>query len=273
LIEFKTNDIIEANALEELPFEDGFFRCAITSPPYWGLRAYGDDPNEIGAGDLADYIEQIVTVMGHVAGCLDDRGTLWLNIGDTASGSGGAGGDYNKGGNKDGRPKWKQGESGMPKQTWCNVPGKVRDALVADGWLCRAEIVWAKGQEDEDPENLSGFKMVERRESLDHVRRPRPSHEMIYMLTRSMDYDFHHDRLTETGTVWHFPPSRAGGRGQAPFPEELPRRCILASTNPGDWVLDPFAGSGTTLDAAGALGRNAVGIDLYAGVADETEPQ
>ena len=48
----------------------------------------------------------------------------------------------------------------------------------------------------------------------------------------------------------------------ATFPDELPRRCILAGTKEGDTVLDAFAGSGTTLAVAQALGRQSVGLDL-----------
>lgn len=47
-------------------------------------------------------------------------------------------------------------------------------------------------------------------------------------------------------------------------PEELLRKLVLASSNPGDWVLDPFSGSGTTLVAAEQLGRHWLGCDLSA---------
>ena len=45
-------------------------------------------------------------------------------------------------------------------------------------------------------------------------------------------------------------------------PEELLRKLVLASSNPGDWVLDPFSGSGTTLVVSEQLGRNWLGCDL-----------
>ncbi len=45
------------------------------------------------------------------------------------------------------------------------------------------------------------------------------------------------------------------------FPVELAERYVLAFTNPGDWILDPFAGVGSSLIAAAKQGRKAVGID------------
>jgi len=54
-----------------------------------------------------------------------------------------------------------------------------------------------------------------------------------------------------------------GSQHFAIFPEELVKRIIKFSTEPGDWILDPFAGRGTTGIAAVQLGRRFVGIDLY----------
>lgn len=62
-------------------------------------------------------------------------------------------------------------------------------------------------------------------------------------------------------TVWRFPPDRVEGHVCA-FPLELPLRCIQTTTDPGDIVLDPFMGSGTTLRAAKDLGRQAIGIEI-----------
>jgi site-specific DNA-methyltransferase (adenine-specific) len=63
---------------------------------------------------------------------------------------------------------------------------------------------------------------------------------------------------------WYFNGERQKGH-LAMFPEELPKRLIKMFTFPSETVLDPFAGSGTTLLAAKNLGRNSVGYEINAG--------
>ncbi len=63
-------------------------------------------------------------------------------------------------------------------------------------------------------------------------------------------------------TIWTIPTQGFPEAHFATFPEELPRRCIKAGCPPGGLVLDPFAGSGTTLAVAKELGRNYLGIEL-----------
>ena len=64
--------------------------------------------------------------------------------------------------------------------------------------------------------------------------------------------------------VLHLATECGNKKHSAAFPQSLPRWFIRLFTSPGDIVLDPFAGSGTTLNAALEIGRSAVGIDISA---------
>jgi site-specific DNA-methyltransferase (cytosine-N4-specific) len=239
------------------PIRKNSVQCVITSPPYLGQRVYGDSKLELGLEDsVSNYVYMMRWVFRNLKPTLTDTATVWLNLGDKANGSGGAGGDYNAGGSKEGKPAYgKFYDPRFEKGQFLDVPGKVVTGLQYDGWRLRSEIIWNKGQES--------------RESLAHVNRPRVSHEKIFMLTPGPGRcKFYPDRLKETGSIWSFPPAQAERKGHAaPFPDELPSRCVLVSTDPGDVVLDPFAGSGTTIRVAADLDRCAVGLDIYAGSA------
>jgi DNA modification methylase len=62
-------------------------------------------------------------------------------------------------------------------------------------------------------------------------------------------------------TVWDISPEKSSDH-VCPFPVEIPSRCIAMATNPGDTVIDPFMGSGTTGEAAVTMGRNFVGYEI-----------
>ena len=81
--------------------------------------------------------------------------------------------------------------------------------------------------------------------------------ELIYQLKRPSQWN----GCLGMTTVWRIPPVEGIGHVCA-FPEELPARAIVSTTNEGAVVLDPYVGSGTTLLAAKNLRRRAIGIEI-----------
>lgn len=85
-------------------------------------------------------------------------------------------------------------------------------------------------------------------------------------------WTFDGERFFQSEAVWEIPnvksnhPEKTAHPCQ--FPSELAERCILAFTNAGDLVLDPFAGTGTTPIVAHALQRRGLGVELSAAYAD-----
>lgn len=71
--------------------------------------------------------------------------------------------------------------------------------------------------------------------------------------------------------VLHLATECSNKNHSAAFPQSLPEWFIKLFSDPGDTVLDPFVGSGTTLKAAHELGRNSIGIDLSREYCDMAE--
>lgn len=232
------------------PLADGSVQCIVTSPPYFGQRIYGADKRELGRSSLSDYEQELTDLGREMSRVLADDGVFWLNLGDTQAGSGGAGGDW-----RNSPDKWRQGPSGLRAGTACLVAARASLLLQGSGWLVRSWITWDKG--------------VCRPESLERAKRPGVASEVILMLTKQVRIKWYADRLVERGNVWHFPPKRGRAVQTGTFPDALPERCILPTTDEGDLVFDPFAGSGTTLRIAETHGRRAVGTDIYAGIGVE----
>ena len=78
--------------LKTLP--DQCVDCVVTSPPYWGLRNYGHE-GQIGLEKTpAEFMDVLVAIMSETRRVLAPSGTLWLNLGDSYSGSGPSGVSY-----------------------------------------------------------------------------------------------------------------------------------------------------------------------------------
>lgn len=245
--------------------DTGSVQQIVTSPPYFGQRVYQPDkakrPHtaEIGWGSLDDYLGDMVQVMDLCAPICDDDATAWVVIGSKRSGSGGAGGDHNaKGGKKwvgkYGKPDFGDMADGQDMLVPQRFAAAVQDNT---SWLVRCWIVWDKSPnvKPEDPA---------------HINRPMMSSEAIVLFAKKVRHRWHPARLAEPADVWHIAPRRLASaqknhRHFAPFPEEIPRRTMLAATEHGDHVVDPFGGSHTTLRVGQELGRNVTSIELYEG--------
>ena len=72
------------DTLQQIAQSGSKARMCVTSPPYYGLRDYGNEDDQIGLEESPEEsIEQLVEVFRGVRDCLTDDGTLWVNIGDS----------------------------------------------------------------------------------------------------------------------------------------------------------------------------------------------
>ena len=283
--------------LSEIP--DQSVQSCVTSPPYWGLRDYGE-ANQIGLEQSPnEYVEQLVQVFREVKRVLRDDGTLWLNLGDSYTPNGN--GSTKKGLNERYTGKKsivdKQGadEGHLDRSNFSidtkpkdlvGIPWRVAFALQADGWYLRQDIIWAKP--NPMPESVTD--------------RCTKSHEYLFLLSKSAKYFYDNEAIKEPA-IWASD-NRAGegrltydgkrqgkeGTGQEAFvavgdtrnkrdvwtistkpfkgahfavmPTELVEPCILAGSKEGDTILDPFSGSGTVGLVALTNNREYLGVEL-----------
>ncbi len=224
--------------------------CTITSPPYWNIKDY-DQPDQIGFGQSYD---EYLSAMGEVFRELYDHtkstGSLWMVV-DTL-----------------------RVNAELPGQAaqQLPLPFELSSLAAKSGWTLREVVIWKK---DRTLPWSSG-------------RRFRNLFEYVLFLVKTDDHKFKVDRLRdfEFGEWWLKWPERYNPNGRhpsnvweipipvqgiwrtptiphvCPLPEELVKRMVLLSTDPGDVVFDPFAGTGVVLSVANALGRKSAGLDI-----------
>jgi len=240
-------------------------QTCITSPPYFGLRDYGHS-GQIGLEQRApQYVSGLVEVFNLVSQLLADDGVLFVNIGDTYAGfkDGKFPPHSHANGNQRGMPvsgaphrnKSLLKLDGFRDKELMGIPWRFAFAMREAGWLLRQEIIWAKS-------NYTPEKVRDR-----CVR----SHEKLFMFTKREHYSANFDAIRVPadggGTklrpdVWNVPTSTFKGAHFATFPPALIEPCILAGSRPGDIVLDPFMGSGTTAMVSLQHGRKYLGCEL-----------
>lgn len=235
--------------LARLP--EGVFQTCVTSPPYWSVRDYGI-PGQIGLEmSLDDYFQSLVQVFEQIRRALRDDGTLWLNIGDVYT-SGGrtwrAPDKKNRVRAMDVRPPTPEG---LKPKDLIGIPWRLAFALQAAGWYLRADCVWYKP--NCQPESVKD--------------RPTRSHEYVFLFSKGEQYYYDHTavrgpRNRNLRSVWEINTQARPEAHFAMFPPAIVEPCLALCSRPGDLVLDPFIGSGTTGLVALKMGRRFVGIEL-----------
>ncbi len=242
-------------ALGLLP--DETVQTVVTSPPYWSLRDYKID-EQIGRDEmLADYIRGLVSTFNKIRRVLRRDGTVWLNVGDA----------YTSGNRRYRAPDRKNRAramsvrpptpQGLKPKDLIGLPWRIAFALQDAGWWIRSEIIWNKP--NAHPESVRD--------------RPTKAHETVFLLSKSQDYYYDVEAVRGPNgrrlrTTWDIPTEPRKRHHAvlddhpAVMPASLARRCVELSSRMGSVVLDPYAGSGTTLLAAKELGRRWVGIEL-----------
>lgn len=231
--------------------------ATITSPPYGGLKDYGHK-RQIGFGQsYEEYLGDMELVFRQIFDRTAENGALWL-IADTYV------------------------ADGEPPRALQPVPFDLAKAAEAAGFTFRDVIIWQK----------------DRTLPWSNGTRLRNAFEYVLLLTKGPEPKYRLDRLREHSDMkewWARFPERYSPKGKAPsnvwsipipvqgswgngelahscpLPMELVRRLVLLSTDPGDLVFDPFAGSGVVLAVAERLERLAVGCEIVDRHADEYE--
>lgn len=256
--------MIHIGDARQIPLPNRSVNLVITSPPYFGLRTYGL-LGEIGSeATPAEYVKAMVAVLDELRRVITLDGSVFLVIGDKYARTGGVdkkvrGEGSDPGGRAHSRPV-QRGIPGIKDGSLVGLPFRVALAAIDAGWVWRQEIVWRKP--NPLPESVRS--------------RCQRAHETILHLSlTNRPYARETQRGGELGhDVWDFAVAGykdpAGRKHPAVFPEPLVER-IIADYCPTDgMVLDPFAGSGTTLAVANRMGRRWYGIELnsnYAAIA------
>ena len=268
-------------------------QTCVTSPPYYGLRDYGGEKNQIGQEQSPEeFIDELVKVFRIIRDKLKDDGTLWVNIGDSYYNyRPSKGKSYPKqtvSKTKQDLPDYSSKRnnklSNLKEKDLIGIPWMLAFALRQDGWYLRQDIIWHKP--NPMPESVRD--------------RCTKAHEYIFLLSKSKKYYYDNEAIKEpvkqdwgtrnrvngkyhnSGTglqphsgltksyttknkrsVWSITNKPYKHAHFATFPPDLIEPCILAGSREGDIILDPFMGSGTTAMVSKQHNRHFIGCELH----------
>jgi len=303
-------------------FPDQSIDSVMTSPPYWGQRQY--DSSGIGSeATSAEFIESLLAITTEIRRTLKDRGSFWLNLGDSYFKKGLAGIPWRvairmmdeqgwilrnevvwnklKGGMDQSRDRlanthellfhFVKNSKGYyydadairskPRESKV-VNGSVVSATGVSGVRYRRQIELSTSLSDQEKANanaaldailsdvregrLSDFRMVIRgQQRVTHSDKAKVSGRAKELVDKGYYFLRYHPKGTKPSDVWDIRPEDTHSRKEghfAVYPVELCYIPILATCPQGGIVLDPFCGTGTTMEAAERLGRRSVGVDV-----------
>ncbi|RLI44810.1 site-specific DNA-methyltransferase [Candidatus Bathyarchaeota archaeon] len=212
-------------------FPPNCMHLMVTSPPYNVGKEYDEDLT------LSEYLDFLAEVMEQVHRVLVWGGRVCFNV------------------------------ANLGRKPYLPLHKYIMDVFEEIGFLMRGEVIWYKGDAVAGSSTAWGTWKSAVNPTL------RDTHEYLLVFSKGTfkrrnvgrrESTISRDEFIEfTKSVWTFSPESATSVGHpAPFPIELPYRCIQLYTLKGDVVLDPFVGSGTTCLASAMTGRHYVGIDV-----------
>ncbi len=240
-----------ATALRSLPGRSA--QLVVTSPPYWSIKDY-DHPDQIGHQDSYErYLERLMEVWNGVDHVLEPGCKVAVNVGDQFL---------------------RARDHGVYRVAPIHAE-IIKQFQSFRGFIYLGGIIWRKITNTNTTGGCSW---------MGSIYYPRDGyvtyeHEFILLFKkqgkaqRPAKAAKEQSRLTKQQRsewfrgVWDIPPARQDDH-PAMFPVELPERLIRMFTYVGETVVDPFVGSGTTLEAAHRAGRHGIGIELNPGFVD-----
>ena len=267
--------------------------CVMTSTPYWGLRIYEDTQTVAWAdGEVCAYgheqtpegfARHTTEVLLALSRVLTDDGSIWWNVMDsfntrTQIRESAAealramqGMDSRKWGEYAAR-RYSAGHSYLKDGEQCLIPQMIAERASRAGLYVKTVITWAKRSSMPEPQNSRVSRNLEYVLHMTKQRTPKFARQPYHVTDPEFGGRNNGWESEKLSDVWVLNTSSGGNGHGAQFPTALPGRCIALSTEPGDVVLDPFVGSGTTGIAALHHGCSFIGFDTsqtYLAIAKE----
>lgn len=287
------NKIIHGDTLETLKtFESNSIDCIVTSPPYYQLRDYGYSEQWGLEKTYQEYLDKMVLFMAECKRVIKDSGTMWINLGDSynsdpkGSKSQNGIGDNNKGhlNSRLGLPKK---INDMPSKSLMLIPHRFAIRCCDElGLILRNDIIWAKpnGMPESVTDRFSKkheffFLFVKSQKYYFDLDGVRDKHSQIDKrgdnrikyngkgtVSTGGDADFMGQNPSgknpgDVSDFWAITTKPSSAKHYATFNSELIDKPIVAGCPENGILLDPFAGTGTTLVRALQLNRQVIGIE------------